>query len=312
MNKKKKGISLIVLVITIIVMIILAAAIVISLNNANVINSANKAVNDTNLKNIKSAVDMEYSDYLIKNPQNITNLSDYLTDRLISSGIITGNDYYIKVYDDQAYVIKVGSLADKYYKDELKIGDYVAYDSGANSLNSYECKGTNGSNNMTQNEVTISSSSSMKWKLLSVHGDKVSIISADLVKPDGRADGFGLYGAYSWLKGEEILNNACSVFGKGKYATKARSINVEDIDEITGYNKETYTMMFIDMWSELGNISYNTELKYDGKTKIFNKVLPILKHPDIQGENYLSVGPMTYKQNSYWYKAQVVMNESRN
>ena len=50
---QKKGISLIVLVITIIFMIILAATIVISLNNANVIDSANKAVKDTNKNSLQ-------------------------------------------------------------------------------------------------------------------------------------------------------------------------------------------------------------------------------------------------------------------
>lgn len=52
-SKSKKGISLIVLVITIIFMIILAATIVISLNNANVIDSANKAVKDTNKNSLQ-------------------------------------------------------------------------------------------------------------------------------------------------------------------------------------------------------------------------------------------------------------------
>ena len=65
MNKTKKGISLIVLVITIIVMIILAATIVISLNNANVINSANKAVTDTDLKQVETMANLAWSDAYI-------------------------------------------------------------------------------------------------------------------------------------------------------------------------------------------------------------------------------------------------------
>ena len=63
--QSKKGISLIVLVITIIVMIILAAAIIISLNNTGIIGNANKAKNESDLANIKTAADLEYSEYIL-------------------------------------------------------------------------------------------------------------------------------------------------------------------------------------------------------------------------------------------------------
>ena len=60
----KKGISLIVLVITIIVMIIIAGAIIISLNSSNVIDSANEAVDKSNVANVKSALALEYAEIM--------------------------------------------------------------------------------------------------------------------------------------------------------------------------------------------------------------------------------------------------------
>ncbi len=63
----KKGISLIVLVITIIVMIIIAGAIIISLNSSNVITQANKAVNASDVANLRSALTLDYADIMAAN-----------------------------------------------------------------------------------------------------------------------------------------------------------------------------------------------------------------------------------------------------
>ena len=64
--KNKKGISLIVLVITIIVMIILAAAIIISISNSGIVNRANKAVEETNEKQIKELVSLAWAEAYLK------------------------------------------------------------------------------------------------------------------------------------------------------------------------------------------------------------------------------------------------------
>ena len=117
--QKKKGISLIVLVITIIVMIILAAAIILSLNNAGIIGNANKAVDESNIANVKAAADLVYADYLITGISNKTEdtLGEEITQKLIDNSTIKGNDYYIKVFKGETYVVKVGSLVDKFYRN---------------------------------------------------------------------------------------------------------------------------------------------------------------------------------------------------
>ena len=68
--KAKKGISLIVLVITIIVIIILAAAVLLTLNNNNPINNSKQATFDSDVAEVKSAINMYISNFMAKNPNH--------------------------------------------------------------------------------------------------------------------------------------------------------------------------------------------------------------------------------------------------
>lgn len=70
-NEFKKGISLIVLVITIIVMIILVAAIIISLSNNGIIEKANQAVNESNLKQIQTMASLAWSDAYLEGKRDL-------------------------------------------------------------------------------------------------------------------------------------------------------------------------------------------------------------------------------------------------
>ena len=92
--QKKKGISLIVLVITIIVMIILAAAIILSLNNAGIIGNANKAVSETDYKNIQTAAQLIYADMMLsetEKPSMMLKQGEYIKQKLIAQGTITAD-----------------------------------------------------------------------------------------------------------------------------------------------------------------------------------------------------------------------------
>ena len=311
--QNKKGISLIVLVITIIVMIILAAAIIISLNNTGIIGNANKAKDESNLANIKTAADLEYSEYILDKsvlPEGTT-LGDYITEKLVQSGIIKGknDDYYIVVDNDVTYVVQVGSMVDKYYKGEIKIGDYVSYDAGENSITLKEYTGEDGSNDMTEQDVTIKSTSSMKWQVLGASGNVLELVSEDVVNPEGKT-GFSLYGAYSYLKGEEILNNACSVFGKGEGATKSRSMVADDIDKITGYDKtKSFGNIYVTLTGGYFKAPYGTKITYNNTFKIS---LPHYTSNDVlSGNEELTTGKIFHPdidsgsvEGQYRYKKQ--------
>ena len=75
------------------------------------------------------------------------------------------------------------------------------------------------------------------WRVLGVDEKtgELLIISADPVKTTGNVD-FYLRGIAGYNYGEQELNKVCSVFGSGYGATGARSVDVDDINKITGYN----------------------------------------------------------------------------
>ena len=210
---KKRGISLIVLVITIIVMIILAAAIIISLNNTGIIGNANKAKDESDLANIKTAADLIYSDYILDEsvlPVGTT-VGDYITEKLVNNGTIKGKevDYYVVVNNKQTYVITVGSTADKYIKGEIKDGDYVDYDPKDGVLDT--------------SKITYTG----KWRVIGLTDDCcLKLVSAEST---------GTYNLLTDTTGEGILkavselNEICSVYGKGVGAKYARCIILEDV-----------------------------------------------------------------------------------
>ena len=279
MKTKKQGISLIVLVITIIVMIILAGSIILTLNNSGIINRANEAVDTSNLATIKTEVELKQAEYILEN--NKQDLETWLNEQVNYKG------YYIKVYEGGAYIIKEGTLVDKYYKGQIEIGDYVDYNAGEGSITLNQYVGDEELNNMTAEQVTVSSTSSMKWRVLGAEGDKIKLISEQIVNPDDKA-GFSLYGTYSYLKGVEILDNACSVFGKGKYAISARSITADDVNEITGFDKTKYaTDIFKKVMGipHVVGVLYGTKINYSGETNTIingkSYMFPILSQPDI-------------------------------
>ena len=141
---------------------------------------------------------------------------------------------------------------------ELKIGDYINYNAVAIDANEENIKeetitsnaGTptetkfykaeekivtegNGASNQTfSNKATTNG-----WRVLGVDETtgEILIISADPVKTTGNAN-FNLRGIAGYNYGEKELDKVCSVFGKGYGATGARSVDVDDVNKITGYN----------------------------------------------------------------------------
>jgi len=117
MKRNKSGISLIVLVITIIVMIILAASVVITLNNTNIINRANEAVNASDLKTVQNIAVLAWSEaYLDKNAGETVNFQERVETALRSNGVSlkkyvvtateTGVEVHEKVFETLGALIK--------------------------------------------------------------------------------------------------------------------------------------------------------------------------------------------------------------
>ncbi len=148
---------------------------------------------------------------------------------------------------------------------ELKIGDYVNYDptnGGAitdtteNGIN-YSYKSPAGTvNSDTGEDGTMNRGNGYRdqyfsvatntngWRVLGIDEDtdEILLISADIVGPVSGGEQFEgqtyfyLRGQTGYQYGADELNNICAIYGKGTGASGARSINVDDINKITGYD----------------------------------------------------------------------------
>ena len=92
------------------------------------------------------------------------------------------------------------------YGQDIKLGDTVNYEAGV--------EGYDGT-----------------WKVLGVENGQVLLMSSKPVK-----ENFEISGKDGYLHMEEKLDNECVEYGKGSGAKSARSLRVEDINKITGYN----------------------------------------------------------------------------
>lgn len=120
----------------------------------------------------------------------------------------------------------------------LTIGDYIIYDPNDNGEQTYtseaEKTGVNGDGQEFSTENT-----STQWRLLGVEyasdGDYLIIIPATPIQSTSQSN-LSLYGANGYLYGVDEINNICKIYGYGKGASSARSIEIEDVNKITGYD----------------------------------------------------------------------------
>ena len=137
------------------------------------------------------------------------------------------------------------TLTCKKGKTIVKIGDYVDYSPTAGMT---ETTYTSPSAQNGYGDQTFSSNYTGKWQVLGVDDEGcLMLISSDIITTT--SDGmFYLKGQNGYVNGITELNNISTIYGKGKYAKSARSVNVDDINKITGYvdiptgNQVTYTL----------------------------------------------------------------------
>lgn len=115
----------------------------------------------------------------------------------------------------------------------LKAGDYIAYDAtkdangkdiGTKSYTSDEEK------NGFEDQTFKINQYKQGWRVLGVSNGKLELISEN---PVGSLD---LAGNKGYIHACEELNAISAIYGKGKGAVGARSINVDDVNGITGYD----------------------------------------------------------------------------
>lgn len=247
--QKKKGISLIVLIIIIIVMILLAGVVILTLSNAGIIGQASETVKDTDLVTVKYLADMAWGDAYAVGVRKLEDLEDAVFEKLEKSKVDTSR-YVIEVSLNGVDVELKGAwvqdgLTVTDGKIVVRVGDKIKYTAtGTNYTGEWQVLGAN-----DRGELLIISLINVATYRL---GYETTITdSAQKLKECQNA----------WLNGAKELNKICEPYGKGKGATSARSLMVEDVIKVTNYDITQYNK---DQITEYGNeITYS----YNGTTQ---------------------------------------------
>ena len=184
-------------------------------------------------------------------------LKDTLTTNVYTfNGLTEGTEYDIKVeaFDnagnkgENSTKVKTKEKEEWSYDEEgnitngevtVEIGDYVNYNcKTGKSVTSYTAQNGYGDQTFTTDSYNYG------WRVLGVNEEtgELLIISEELIGPatgggtNGNRTTYYLKGQEGYVNGENELNKISEIYGKGEGATGARSIKVEDINKITGYN----------------------------------------------------------------------------
>ena len=224
--KRNKGISLIVLVITIIVMIILAGSIILSLSNNGIIGKANEAVEKTNINQVRTLAELKWAEaYLDEKINTDEEYSKAVKNALEQEGIDTSKYVIVttangvEVVDgwiQEGLTVRKGNIV-------LTIGDDITY---------------------KYDETVEGVKQGIKWKVLgaSDKGELLIMSTTDIAQIQfGDPAKTDLEKCQNdWLTAVDTLDEFCEPYIHGKSVTDARSIRIEDVDKITGYDKTEY------------------------------------------------------------------------
>ncbi len=295
--KRSGGITLIALVITIIVLLILAGVTIATLTGDNgLLSKAATAKNTSTEVKVIEKIKLAYQDYYLGQHTNPGYTFQNAVDKMFGEGVATvteSNDVYKvtftngKKYTFNALTKEVAELEEIWTQNEttvtntktgqvLEVGDTVYYDSG---VAAYEGIGDNQG----------------KWGILGAEDGKLLIMSKQHV---GTVE---LNEKEGCINGSTLLNNACSSFKNSSYADSARSVKVEDINRITGFddipspaeNTHSFTLV-------------NGKVSKDGKVP---SRWPSTVFEDINGKTLPDDSPILVTGNYYTYKLEEKISE---
>ena len=261
---KNAGITLVALVVTIIVLLILSGITINMLFNDNgIITKAQKAAEATKKSEVQTYVQLdllalqqeaalgEGGDLTVEQVEGV--LVKYGTVNKDAEGNIvslTTKDGELEIAIEDLYGGTISNGSKWSYASDrtevtngkitLKIGDYVNYDckTGATTASYTSPKAKNGKADQTSTLAEYN----YGWRVLGVDDkQQLEIVAEDFAPITGgnTANGRGymyLEGQAGYVNGEEEVNNISKIYGQGKGAAGARSIKVEDVNGLTGYN----------------------------------------------------------------------------
>ena len=264
MKRKNSGVTLIALIITIIVLLILAGVtIAMVVGDNGILNRAVDAADKSKIEDGKERIALEVvgsydntgnidTDLLKENLENNLGIDTSNIGSNLPTGTLTldGLNYYI---DSEGNVIYIEGELKTWTENEdgsitdgevtVQVGDYINYDpiTGATDT-SYTSNAT--STGWSENQVFNLDSYTGGWRVLGVENGQLQIISENIIGPDGGGytEGtqsyYDLDGVTGLRNSVTELDNISKLYGQGKYAQSARSVNQEDIAKVVGLTPE--------------------------------------------------------------------------
>lgn len=257
--KKQNGITLIALIITIIILLILAMVSIKLVMNSGIITKAQKGVDVYSEEEIKEKIQLAYTDYKMAKASD--DVSYTMQEAINNAGLEgakaeeTEEGWTITVpTKDGDKVYSVSDLGVSKTQKALKLGDYVNYDpapvdsNAATTYTSYALSNVSANkNNGRTSGYSIDQTFNVGtktdgWRVLSIENGQIKLISASAIQTKEGKDFYFSTPASdkAYLSAVDELNAICSIYGKGKGAESAKSLDVDDINKLTGYDPTTY------------------------------------------------------------------------
>ena len=264
-SKTSKGITLIALIITVIILLILAMVSVKLVMNSGIITKSEQAVKTYSEEETGEKIQLAYSDYQMG---KLNNESDTFEQALTNAGV---NYISVTGSDEEGYIVTaiLSDGREKQYKVSangvgtlktledygVQIGDYVAYNeagTGDYTADTSKGAGRSGTYNSTTKRYDLTAgdaytTENLGWRVLGVNAKG----ELELISDNPTTNSIYLANEEGYVNAESVLNEFCNtLYGKGEHATGARSLNVDDVNNLidTGYDPKTYSG-YGDIWT---------------------------------------------------------------
>ena len=303
-NKNVKGITLIALVITIIVLLILAGVSIAMLTGENgILTQAKNAKDKTEIASEKEAVSLAYTTAYAKNNGEGKVTYGQMQDALDDNGAKAEASGNIIVYfpdTERYYTVKNGVVEGPFEEKpetelsavemfengqncdkqdgtctdatHLHIGDYVEFQNPTSGK--YDITSAMSGVNATQT-YSVANNQNLNWRVLGIDvneetGEKrLKLIAGSPMKLDnisGKDDPYlYLYGAWGYEYGIDAMDNAVSaIYGSLSNVAEARSVKIEDINEVTGVTSDS-RIKEVNLDAYYGNKQYGDSYSYSNQ-----------------------------------------------
>lgn len=325
MKLQEKGITLVALIITVVLLLIIAGVTINEIVGEGIIGKANEAKDnyESAQEGGKGIVEefQRIMEVLFgrKHSENDSSEGNNQDNKEESEDINPGEDISQDGTTAQGVWVQNGLILTKtnaYGQTiKLKVGDYVNYNEGVytHTPKTSNGIGTEAEANGIKNKVELSTNNltteNLNWRVLGVNGKG----ELELISDNPTTQEICIANDTGYKNLDDNLKNFCNdLYGKGTYAVGARSLNAEDINKLSKYDKTTYAdygQKWIYRLSQSTN--YMQYSKNDGNSwyNITNSNYQTFRVPDdAEAISANNIGSKEVENTYYEYEIQKQLN----